>query len=60
MRVVMSKFKENVSSVLLPSDFQSNFSTLELIEYWYNRGYSDASNNLNIDKSIDENENTND
>ena len=56
----MSKFKENVSSVLLPSDFQSNFSTLELIEYWYNLGYSDASNKLNTDKSIAENENTND
>ena len=60
MGVVVSKFKENVSSVLLPSDFQSNFSTLELIEYWYNREYSDASNKLNTDKSIAENENTDD
>lgn len=56
----MSKFKENVSLVLLPSNFQSNFSTLELIEYWYNLGYSDASNNLNVDTSVDENEITND
>lgn len=39
----MSKFKENITSVVLPLETEHVSEILmSLIEYWYNKGFADA------------------